>query len=40
MNEIIKNYYYDVNTGYVSANKLYQKMKDDEYNVTDQRILW
>ena len=38
MNEIIKNYYYDANTGYVSANKLYQKMKDDKYNVTRKQI--
>ena len=38
MDEIIKNYYYDVNTGYVSANKLYQKMKDDKYNVTRKQI--
>ena len=38
MDEIIKNYFYDVNTGYVSANKLYQKMKDDKYNVTRKQI--
>ena len=38
MDEIIKNYYYDANTGYVSANKLYQKMKDDKYNVTRKQI--
>ena len=38
MNEIIKNYYYDASTGYVSANKLYQKMKDDKYNVTRKQI--
>ena len=38
MNEIIKNYYYDANTGYVSANKLYQKMKDDKYTVTRKQI--
>ena len=37
MDEIIKNYFYDVNTGYVSANKLYQKMKDDKYNVTRKK---
>ena len=34
MNEIIKNYYYDVNTGYVSANKLYQKMKAETTHET------
>ena len=38
MDEIIKNYFYDVNTGYVSANKLYQKMKEDKYNVTRKQI--
>ena len=38
MNEIINNYYYDANTGYVSANKLYQKMKDDKQNVTRKQI--
>ena len=38
MDEIIKNYFYDVNTGYVSAYKLYQKMKDDKYNVTRKQI--
>ena len=38
MDEIIKSYFYDVNTGYVGANKLYQKMKDDKYNVTRKQI--
>ena len=38
MDEIIKNYFYDVNTGYVSANKLNQTMKDDKYNVTRKQI--
>ena len=38
MEEIIKSYFYDVNTGYVSANKLYQKMRDDKYNVTRKQI--
>ena len=38
MDEIIKNYFYDVNTGYVSANNLSKKMKDDKYNVTRKQI--
>jgi hypothetical protein len=38
MDEIIKNYFYDVNTGYGSANKLYKKMKYDKYNVTRKQI--
>ena len=38
MDDKIKNYFYDINTGYVSANKSYQKMKDDKYNVTRKQI--
>ena len=38
MDDKIKNYFYDINTGYVSANKLYRKMKDDGYDVTRKQI--
>ena len=38
MDEIIEKYFYDVDAGYVSANKFYQKMKDDKYNVTRKQI--
>ena len=30
MDEIIESYFYDVNTGYISANKLYKKMRDEK----------
>ena len=38
MNNKIKNYFYDVNTGFVSSNKLYKKMIEDGYEVTRKQI--
>ena len=38
MNKKIKNYFYDVNTGFVSSNKLYKKMIEDGYEVTRKQI--
>ena len=38
MNNKIKNYFYDVNTGFVSINKLYKKMIEDGYEVTRKQI--
>ena len=38
MNDKIKNYFYDVNTGFVSANKLYKKMIEDGYDVSRKQI--
>ena len=38
MNNKIKSYFYDVNTGFVSCNKLYKKMIEDGYEVTRKQI--
>ena len=33
MDEIIKDYFYDINTGFVSSEKLYRKIKADGYDI-------
>ena len=33
MEQIIKDYFYNINTGFVSADKLYKKLKDDGHDV-------
>ena len=33
MDEIIKKYFYDIHTGFVSSNKLYRKIKEDGYDI-------
>ena len=33
MDDIIKNYFYDVNKGFVSVNKLYKKLKEDGHKI-------
>ena len=38
MNDKIKNYFYDVNTGFVSANELYEKMIKDGHDVSRKQI--
>jgi hypothetical protein len=34
MNEILKNIYYDVQTGFISKDKLYKKAKEVDNNIT------
>ena len=34
MNEILKNIYYDVKTGFISKDKLYKKAKEVDNNIT------
>ena len=38
MDEIIKKYFYDVNKGFVSVNKLYKKLKDDGYKIPLKQV--
>ena len=33
MNEIIKKYFYNINTGFVSSGKLYKKLKEDGHDI-------
>ena len=33
MDEIIKNYFYNIHTGFVSSDKLYRKIKADGYDI-------
>ena len=34
MNEILKNIYYDVKTGFISKDKLYKKAREVDDNIT------
>ena len=34
MNEILKNIYYDVKTGFISKDKLYKKAREVDNNIT------
>ena len=33
MDDIIKKYFYNINTGFVSSGKLYKKLKEDGHDI-------
>ena len=38
MDDIIKKYFYDVNKGFVSVNKLYKKLKEDGHKIPLKQV--